>query len=322
MFEPVRALWGVLLLLLAAGPPMCLAQEQAGPHPANAAQAIGPQAASIGPPIMLEKSPSSEAASSEAASSEIKRPIRAERNLVFRRVGESNVTADLFRPDDDLVYPLVMVIHGGAWSAGDKWQVGDHARELAQAGFVALAINYRLAPAHLIPDQIEDCRVALQWGVEQAQSWRADASRVCLWGYSAGGHLSAVLATDPQAGDPPICAVVAGGAPCDFEFIPSESTALAHVFGGTRAELPELYLQASPTQLANSHSPPFFFFHGEQDALVPAASSQRMHHRLRALGVESNYRLVPERGHLLTFIDFNSRRLAIEFLRAHTTDTP
>lgn len=254
--------------------------------------------------------------------SEIERPIRAERNLIFRQAGGTDVTADLFRPDDQAVYPLVIVIHGGAWSAGDKWQVGDHARELAQAGFVALAINYRLAPAHPLPDQIDDCRAALLWGAEQAVRWRADASRVCLWGYSAGGHLSALLATDPQAGDPPICAVVAGGTPCDFDFLPTDSTALAHVFGGARADIPAVYQQASPIAHVTPQTPPFFFFHGESDALVPAASSRRMHQRLREVGVESVYHLVAGRGHLLTFIDFNSRRLAIEFLRAQTTDTP
>lgn len=317
MLESVRTLWGALLLLLATGLPTCLAQERVGTDPVDATQVTAAQAVSTSPPATSEKP-----ASSELVGSEIERPIRAERNLIFRRVGNVNMTADLFRPDDEAVYPLVIVIHGGAWSAGDKWQVGDHARELAQAGFVALAINYRLAPAHKMPDQIEDCRVALQWGVEQAEQWRADASRVCLWGYSAGGHLSAVLATDPRADDPPICAVVAGGAPCDFEFIPTDSTALAHVFGGTRADMPEVYLRASPVELATRQAPPFFFFHGERDALVPAASSQRMHRRLRELGVESDYQLVPQLGHLLTFIDFNARRLAIEFLRAHTTDTP
>lgn len=256
------------------------------------------------------------------AASEIARPIRAERNLVFRQVGDTAVTADLYRPDDEAIYPLVIVIHGGAWSAGDKWQVSDHARELAQAGFVALAINYRLAPAHLLPDQIDDCRTALQWAAQQASRWRADASRACLWGYSAGGHLSALLATRPQPNDPPICAVVAGGAPCDFEFIPPASAALAHVFGGTRAELPAVYQQASPIAHVSGDTPPIFFFHGEVDALVPAASSRRMHDQLRAVGVQSAHHLVPGRGHLLTFIDSSSRRLAIDFLRSHTTDTP
>lgn len=258
----------------------------------------------------------------EELASEIARPIRAERDLVFRRVDGEAVTADMFRPDDEAIYPLVIVIHGGAWSAGDKWQVGDHARELAQAGFVAVAINYRLAPAHPLPEQIDDCRAALVWAVSQAEKWKADPSRVCLWGYSAGGHLAGLLATDPQPGEPAIRVVVAGGAPCDFEFLSLDSPGLAHVLGGTRAQIPNVYLQASPIEHATPETPPFFFFHGATDALVPPACSRRMYERLRELHVESDYHLVPKRGHLLTFIDPQSRRLAIDFLRAHTTEAP
>ncbi len=254
--------------------------------------------------------------------SEISRPIRSEKNLVFRQVAGESVLADLFRPDDDAIYPLVLVIHGGAWSAGDKWQVADHARELAQAGFVAVAINYRLAPLHQLPEQIADCRAALGWAESQAAAWHADAQRLCLWGYSAGGHLAALLATQPLPNEPSICAVVAGGAPCDFDFIPPESIALAHVLGGTRQQLPELYDQASPLTHASSQAPPFFFFHGQTDALVPSSSSQRMYDRLNELGVETQYRLVPNRGHLLTFIDTEARRHAIEFLRTHTSEAP
>ena len=254
--------------------------------------------------------------------SEIARPIRTQRDLTFRRVAGEAITADMFRPDDEARYPLVIVIHGGAWSAGNKWQVRDHARELAQAGFVAVAINYRLAPAHRLSEQVDDCRAGLVWAASQADAWKADASRVCLWGYSAGGHLASLLATDPQPGEPTICAVVAGGAPCDFEFLSLDSPGLVHVLGGTRAQIPDVYLQASPIEHVTAETPPFFLFHGESDALVPPSCSQRMYERLREMHVESDYHLVPKRGHLLTFIDPQSRRLAIEFLRAHTSEAP
>ena len=291
------------------------------------AQGISANADADRPPSVLGSGPTAQAAAAEQKiaqdlANEIARPIHAERNLVFRRVAGEAITADMFRPDDEAIYPLVIVIHGGAWSAGDKWQVGDHTRELAQAGFVAVAINYRLAPAHQLPEQIDDCRSALVWAAAQAEKWKADASRVCLWGYSAGGHLAGLLATDPQPGEPTICAVVAGGAPCDFEFLSLDSPGLAHVFGGTRAEIPDVYLQASPIDHATAETPPFFFFHGETDALVPSSCSRRMHERLRELHVKSDYHLVPGRGHLLTFIDPQPRRLAIDFLRAHSMEAP
>ncbi|MEZ6081964.1 MAG: alpha/beta hydrolase [Pirellulaceae bacterium] len=222
----------------------------------------------IATPLAICEAQSISQSVAQELASEIARPIRAERDLTFRRVAGESITADMFRPDDDASYPLVIVIHGGAWSAGNKWQVRDHARELAQAGFVAVAINYRLAPAHPLSEQVDDCRAGLVWAASQADQWKADATRVCLWGYSAGGHLASLLATDPQPGEPPICAVVAGGAPCDFEFLALDSPGLVHVFGGTRAD-PRRLFASFPIEHVTAKTPPFFLFHGESDALVP-----------------------------------------------------
>jgi acetyl esterase/lipase len=251
---------------------------------------------------------------------EIARPIRVERDLEYRRVDGTAVLADLYRPDDDQIYPLVLMVHGGAWSTGDKWNLVDHARELAQAGFVALSINYRLAPKYQMPEQIADCRAALTWAAAQATLWKADSQRICLWGYSAGAHLSAWMATDRQPGEPPLRCVVAGGAPCDFDFIPSDSSALVHVMGGTRKKLPEYYAQASPLTHASADSPPFFFFHGSADLLVPPESSRKLYERLRSFGVETEYHTVENQGHLLTFLNSPARRQAIEYLRKHTKE--
>jgi triacylglycerol lipase len=251
---------------------------------------------------------------------EISRPLRVQRDLEYRRVDGQGVLADLYRPDDDQIYPLVLMVHGGAWSSGDKWNLADHARELAQAGFVVLSINYRLAPKYQMPEQIADCRAALAWAAAQAPQWKADAQRICLWGYSAGAHLSAWLATDRQPGQPAIRCVVAGGAPCDFEFIPPDSSALAHVMGGTRQRLPESYTQASPLTHASADSPPFFFFHGSADLLVPPESSRKLYERLRSLGVEAEYLTVQNMGHLLTFLNNSARRQAIDYLRKHTSE--
>ena len=250
---------------------------------------------------------------------ELRRPLRVQRDLPFRELDGETVAADLYRPDDQGVYPLVLMIHGGAWTSGDKWNLADHARELAQAGFVALAINYRLAPRYPITEQISDCRVALRWAQQQADQWLADANRLCVWGYSAGGQLAAWLATAPQPGQPAICAVVAGGAPCDFDFVPADSRSLAHVMGGTRQEVPHAYAEASPLTHASPAAPPFFFFHGTHDLLVPASSSRKLYDRLRQLQVPAEYHVVENKGHLLTFLDPTARRRAIDFLRQSTS---
>ena len=243
--------------------------------------------------------------------------IRSQKDLVYSRVEQVQLLADLYRPDDDQVRPAVMLIHGGAWSSGDKWNVSDHARELAQAGYAVVAINYRLAPTSKYPAQIDDCRAALRWMHAQAAEFKIDPERIAVYGYSAGGHLAALLATDALDGLPRVKAAVIGGAPCDFTFIPEDSRAIAHVMGGTRAETPLAYRDASPLTYATSDDCPMFFFHGDNDLIVPPMASRVLCNRLSELGVETCYYPVAKHGHLVTFIHPKARRAAIEFLNKH-----
>ena len=245
------------------------------------------------------------------------RPYRSVRDAVYRRIEGEKVTADIFRPANDEVCPAVLMIHGGAWSSGDKWHLHDHARELAQEGYVAISINYRLAPLHKITEQIEDCRAALDWVGKSAEKYNIDPKRIAIWGYSAGAHLACMLATQPNPDSPPVMAVVAGGAPCDFQNIPEDSSVLSLVMGGSRKQLPQLYHDVSPLNFANPKCPPTLFFHGSKDLIVPTATSRRMHDALKSCGVETEYVTIEDKGHLTTFIDGTARRKAIEFLNKH-----
>lgn len=256
-----------------------------------------------------------QATADENLLSDLSNPILVEREKVFREIEGVKLKADLFRPADDKPHPLVMMVHGGAWTAGDKWDLLDHGREMAQAGFVAIAINYRLAPSSNIEQQLDDCRFAMKWVIQEADQWNANAERFGLWGYSAGAHLVSLLALDRKDGDPKIGAVVAGGPPCEFSFIADNSPLLKHVMGGTRAEIPDVYRRLSPVEYANPFAPPFFIFHGSQDWLVPSSSSKMLHDKLKGLGTDVEYVSVDDKGHLLTFLDLPTRRTAIEFLK-------
>ncbi len=174
-------------------------------------------------------------------------PIRIERNVAFHQVDGQKISADLYRPVGDEKLPGVVMIHGGGWVGGDKWNVVDHAAELAEAGFVVMAVNYRLSPAVKWPCHLEDCQKGLLWLVEHSLDWHVDTQRIGTWGYSAGAQLALLLALDPKPDLPKITACVAGGAPCDLSFVPEQSSMLASIFGGTREALPERYRDASPS---------------------------------------------------------------------------
>lgn len=98
--------------------------------------------------------------------------------------------------------PAVLFIHGGGWLMGNLDTHHSTARRLAlRSGFPVIAVDYRLAPEHLYPAAINDCRAALTWLSSSASSHGLDVSSISLVGDSAGGQLSAVLTnechTDP-----------------------------------------------------------------------------------------------------------------------------
>ena len=245
--------------------------------------------------------------------------LEIKRNVVFHQVDDESLKADIYRISDQELRPAVVLIHGGGWATGDKWNMADHARELAQAGFVVLNINYRLAPKWKFPAQVDDCRAALLWTTQEANTYRVDPKRIGLYGYSAGAHLAALVACNPAPEQPPVRAVVAGGAPCDFSELELKNRTLAYWLGGSRSEKPENYQQASPRLYASPNDPPFFFFHGDADGLVPVSNSRCLHDELQKHGIESQFLEVPNQGHLMTFINQDARTKAVQFLQKHLT---
>jgi len=249
--------------------------------------------------------------------------LQVQKDLVFHEVADEEVAADFYRPAGDRVLPLVVMIHGGGWISGDKWNVIDHAKELARNGMAVLAINYRLAPDHRYPAQLEDCRKALAWAAQRASDWSVDCDRVGLWGYSAGGQLASMLATDaPETHPVKIRCLVAGGAPNDLTYIPEQSNVLAMVFGGSRKELPEVYKNASPIYRLNAQCPPALLFHGTKDLLVPFDTSVRFQERAKEVGVDCELIPIEGQGHLVTFLHPKGRSSAIEFLSKYLKAEP
>jgi len=229
--------------------------------------------------------------------------------------------------------PAVLVVHGGGWAAGDKWQQGVYGKGLAQAGVVAMNINYRLAPEYPFPAAVDDVRTALLYLVDHADELAVDVDRIGLWGYSAGGHLVSLVAAmadeeratqvassgwakdDPRWERlPRVRALCAGGAPCDFREIPPRSDALAFFLKGPRQDFSELYHAASPTAFASAGDPPTRLIHGDRDLLVPLDSSREFHAALQAAGVAAELSVCEGQGHMATFLNPTTMANVVEFL--------
>lgn len=245
-------------------------------------------------------------------------------NIVYSTVGDRELLLDAYLPEKkEAISPAILVVHGGAWRMGNRKQLRGYAETLARAGFVCFAIDYRLAPAHKFPAQIEDCRAAVKWIRTNAARYKADPQKLGAIGYSAGGHLVSLLGTTGEAPnkkngnvDTRLQVVVAGGAPTDFRWFPDKGKWCEFLMGGTLDTVPEKFFAASSTAFADKDDPPTFFFNGTEDRLVPLPWSQSCYGALKAAGVKTEFHKIEGAGHLQAARDREALEKAYEFLKA------
>lgn len=113
-----------------------------------------------------------------------------------------NLTAlDIYAPDGAKDAPVMIMIHGGGWSMGDKNNRGlntNKAPFFHQNGFIYVSINYRLSPAITHPAHIEDVAEAVAWVYDNIGKYGGDRNKIFVMGHSAGAHLAALVATDDR----------------------------------------------------------------------------------------------------------------------------
>lgn len=201
--------------------------------------------------------------------------------------------------------PVIVFLHGGAWREGSKDTYIPDIQKAALFGYVGVSVDYRLAPQHCFPAQIEDCKCAIRWLRAHAQELAIDPQRIGAIGFSAGGHLALLLGTTTPAdglegtGDwseypSDVQAVVSYFGPTDFTRpYPVESRALIEDFlGGTLDERPEVYAQASPLSYVSPGDAPTLLLHGTADRLVPHEQAVRMLDAFAAAGVAGRAELI------------------------------
>ncbi len=105
---------------------------------------------------------------------------------------------DLYTPKSTKPAPVLMFIHGGGWQMGDRWQYALVGRRMAERGIACAVISYRLSPGVKHPEHIRDCARAFAWLYRNVGKYGGDPERMFVSGHSAGGHLTALLALDPQ----------------------------------------------------------------------------------------------------------------------------
>lgn len=230
--------------------------------------------------------------------------------------------------------PGVLMAHGGGWVFGDKAEYAKFGTALAEKGYVAFSINYRLLPTFPHPAQIDDAQRAMRWIRVHAADYNLDPKRIGALGDSAGGHLVSLLGTwDTRDNSAPELAKFSSKANCvvdlygpsDFTVPATQTTAqglqlITLFFGGkTQEQAMDTYREGSPVAHVDRHSAPFLIMHGDKDPLVPISQSERLNKALKDAKVESTLVVFPNEGHGFTTAADQEKRdqLALAFLKKH-----
>ena len=241
--------------------------------------------------------------------------VQVARDITYAVMGGQPQRLDVAWPRGEGPFPLVVLIHGGGWSGGDKSDYHSAMRLLAGQGYAAASVNYRLAsaPRNIFPAAVEDVRCAVRWLRLNAATYRVDPARIAALGHSAGGHLSAMLGTAaevegldgacPARGvSPAVSAVVSLAGPQDIRTAgaldPSQRGMVENFLGGRPEDRIEVALLASPAVHVDARTPPFLLIHGTADPIdVPAESVERNVAAARSAGVPADVRYCQGGGH-------------------------
>ncbi len=113
----------------------------------------------------------------------------------YKSVGDLKISADVYRPDDATVRPVVVWIHGGALITGNKSGLPKNLLDLCRdEGYALVSIDYRLAPEVKLPEIIADVEDAFAWlRKDGPKLLHMDPERMVITGGSAGGYLTLTM---------------------------------------------------------------------------------------------------------------------------------
>ncbi len=229
--------------------------------------------------------------------------------------GEPCATLRIYRPTVRPSGAAALIFPGGGYIEHAPHEAVRPARWLAGLGITAFVVQYRLAPRHRHPAQWNDGRAAMRWVRCNARQFEIDPSRVGVVGFSAGGHLAAMLATEPPAaGDretraqqdangkdlndvQPDFAVLVY--PVASLMTPTQGGTRRHLMGDApdTALLAQFSAECRVEKLPTGSLPPIFLVHCKDDASVDVSRSDVFAAAVRKISGDIEYRREHFGGH-------------------------
>jgi acetyl esterase/lipase len=236
-----------------------------------------------------------------------------ESGIEYTNPDDQHLKLDLARPKSgDGPFPAILCIHGGGFRAGTRDGYDGLCIRLAEKGYVAATITYRLAPKYPFPAAIYDTKAAVRWLRANAAKYKIDSERIGVTGGSAGGHLAQFLGVtgdvkefEGEGGNPTqsskVKCVVNYYGPSDFTQSYGKSVDAAEVLplflGGNLEKARPLHIRASPLYWVTPNAAPTLCVHGTEDKYVAFEQAVWLVDKLKAATVEAELLKLEGAGH-------------------------
>jgi acetyl esterase/lipase len=236
-----------------------------------------------------------------------------ESGIEYANPDNQHLQLDIARPKNaDTLLPCVVCIHGGGFRAGNRDSYNPLLIKLAQRGYVAATVSYRLAPKYQYPAAIHDVKAAVRWLKANAIQNQIDPNRIGVTGDSAGGHLAQFLGVTADlkqfegdegnaAQSTRVACVVNRYGPSDFTKSYGKSVDAAEVLplwlGGNLETALDKHVESSPLNWVTPAAAPTLILHGTDDKYVAHEQGIWMRDRLKAAGAHVEMLTLEGAGH-------------------------
>ena len=252
------------------------------------------------------------ATSAIAADLVIPSDVALDRSVDYTSIPHGRLAMDIARPKAPGQYPGIVLIHGGGFSGGNRESYLPLALRLAQHGYVAATVSYRLTPSYQFPIPLHDVKAAVRFLRANSAKFGVDKEHMAAIGVSAGATWAQMLAVTrnmPQFEGNGAARGESSSVDCAISFYGrsdmrrayegsvNAAAALPPLLGGDRMSALDMHFRASPINWVTPDSAPILTIHGTRDRNVPFEQSVWLVERMRSAGVEAELETIAEAGH-------------------------
>lgn len=224
-----------------------------------------------------------------------KKGYSVQRNIAYGLKARQRLDLYVAETQSAQVKPLIVFVHGGAWSHGDKADYVFVAEAFCRFGYDVAVLNYHLSPEHIFPSYVNDIAIALDFLEQQHSQLGVSVEKIALMGHSAGAFniASLIYPPDPHSfkSRASIKAMIGIAGPYHFDY---KGDALAqHAFDQA---IP--YQQVMPYYFVQNNQIQHYLLLAEQDKIVKDSNSYDFAAQLKSVGNHCEVIRVGRTGHI------------------------